>query len=186
MLTFSFLLLLSACDSSGPEACEDSLPAVEDGAFAVEVRAEGDCQLYRGTARFNPGVRDPDSFGRAFFVKLRADGDENAPVFFLSHPDTVLSENTYEVSDLSEGNRLEVREGKFSVGGTEIYSRLDGLSIGEGTVEIQVSVKDRLVASFEATVKLKENVDLEDGPPTVRLRGRMKADLDDRIIYTIF
>lgn len=186
LLALPFLLFSSACDSGGPQACEDALPSVDAGTFAVQVRNGGDCQLYRGTALFNPSVDNPDSFGRAFFVELRADGGENAPVIFLSHPGTELSVNTYEVSDLSSVNRFETREGKVSVGGTNVAAGLDALSIGEGEVEVEISEADRVVASFEATVKLKDNVDLEDGPPTVRLRGRLKADLDDRINYTIF
>jgi len=177
------LLLLSACDSGGPEACEGDLPAVERGAFAVEVRAGGDCWLYRGEAFFSPDERDPDSFGRAFVVELRAEGDENAPVFYLTHPGTELSAGTYDVSDLSSVNRLEVREGKVSVGGSGVYSRLDAFSIGEKVVEVDVSKDERFVASFDATVKLRDNVDLPDGPDTARLRGRLKARFSERVVY---
>jgi len=182
-LGVAVLLLLGGCDGGGPEACEGDLPAVERGAFAVEVRAGGDCWLYRGEAFFSPDERDPDSFGRAFVVELRAEGDENAPVFYLTHPGTELSAGTYDVSDLSSVNRLEVREGKVSVGGSGVYSRLDAFSIGEKVVEVDVSKDERFVASFDATVKLRDNVDLPDGPDTARLRGRLKARFSERVVY---
>lgn len=160
LLCTAALLLLSACNSGGPQAScgQEALQeaSVETGAFVTSVESGDDCHVLRGAAAFGETVNRANE--PTALIKLTGT-DTRLTLWFAREQQGRPATERYRIADLPDEptGRFETRfvtnETTFSVMGLHVSGHQAFSE--EGVLTIEASEEGRITASFEIEMDLK-------------------------------